>query len=179
MVTTDWFDFATAPKCGSIFLLLELPSHGVDLPRDASTTIHLPPEKKKLGPPSFTVVRPAGDWLVSAFHQRLGRVGVPEADAVVDYVNSHETVEAMLDAYPIGLVSAMFRRYTAAVDEVLSLSNLTEDLCCFLDDRGIPYLQKLRSRLPRNQSANSAHDRLTIRRVQEINDAEQGIQNEP
>jgi len=152
MFVTDWFTFASLPRCGSDWFLKTMTRVGI--PHVKRYGLHM--MGREAGKPSITINRDPATWLASywrSINARLDNHGVPGFGDLFDLRIPDDTFKQFAERYikqMPGTISQMFDHYKS--DHVLRIETLSQDFVSMMQLLSVPFdLTTVRSE-PENAS---------------------------
>jgi len=154
MFVTDWFTFASLPRCGSDWFLKTMKRVGI--PYVKVQGLHM--MGREAGKPSITIHRDPATWLASwwvSINARLDNHGIPGfADMFILRMPGdtfEQYVERYIERMP-GTISQMFGHYRS--DHVIHTETLAQDFISLMQRLSVPCeLANVRAE-PENMSNN-------------------------
>lgn len=163
MFITDWFTFASLPRCGSDWFIKTMTRVGI--PHVKRYGLHM--MGREAGKPSITINRDPATWLASywrSINARLDNHEIPGFGDMFDLRIPGDTFEQFAERYieqMSGTISQMFDHYRS--DHILRIEVLSQDFVSLMQRLSVPFdLTNVRSE-PENISNNKPTIPVTLR----------------
>ncbi len=139
MFVTDWFTFASLPRCGSDWFLKTMTRAGI--PHVKRQGLHM--MSREAGKPSVTIRRDPATWLASwwmSINAELDNHGIPGFADLYILRKPGDTFEQFAERYierMPGIINRMFDHYKS--DHVLRIETLAQDFVSLMQRLSVPF----------------------------------------
>ena len=139
MFITDWFTFASLPRCGSDWFIKTMTRVGI--PHVKRYGLHM--MGREAGKPSITINRDPATWLASywrSINARLDNHEIPGFGDMFDLRIPSDTFEQFAERYieqMSGTISQMFDHYRS--DHVIHTETLAQDFVSLMQRISVPF----------------------------------------
>ncbi len=146
MFITDWFTFASLPRCGSTWFLKTMTRVGI--PYVKKQGLHM--MGREAEKPSITIIRDPATWLASWWmniNAELDNHGIPGFADMFILRMPGDTFDQFVERYAKqmpGTINQMFDHYRS--DHVLHIETLAQDFVSLMQRLSVPFdLEAVRS----------------------------------